>query len=179
MDKRFTSAFTDPGLTKLLGRFVSPFCLLHRVQLEAAESPLLRSGAGIRPLDLLVAVKICSGERLDKLTWKDSWYLGKMTANEDYFAEQIERFSKFVLIESWPKFWEKKAKSSETSGTPWVLTVVASLISNGIPEERAWTMPECQAIWLNSTFAISKGAELKVLTSEDEELIENLEKTEA
>jgi hypothetical protein len=179
MDKRFTSAFTDPGLTKLLGRFVSPFCLLHRVQLEAAESPLLRSGAGIRPLDLLVAVKICSGERLDKLTWKDSWYLGKMTANGDYFAEQIERFSQFVLVDAWPKFWEKKAKASETSGTPWVLTVVASLISNGIPEERAWTMPECQAIWLNSTFAISKGAELKVLTSEDEELIETLEKSEA
>jgi hypothetical protein len=179
MDKRFTSAFTDPGLTKLLGRFVSPFCLLHRVQLEAAESPLLRSGVPIRPLDLLVAVKICSGERIDKLTLKDSWYLGKMTSNGDYFAEQIDRFSKFVLIEAWPKFWEKKAKHSETSGTPWVLTVVASLISNGIPEERAWTMPECQAIWLNSTFAISKGAELKVLTSEDEELIETLEKTEA
>ena len=179
MDKRFTSAFTDPGLTKLLGRFVSPFCLLHRVQLEAAESPLLRSGAGIRPLDLLVAVKICSGERLDKLTLKDSWHLGKMTSNEDYFAEQIDRFSKFVLIEAWPKFWEKKAKHSETSGTPWVLTVVASLISNGIPEERAWTMPECQAIWLNSTFAISKGAELKVLTSEDEKLIEELEQTQA
>jgi hypothetical protein len=179
MDKRFTSAFTDPANTKLLGRFVSPFCLLHRVQLEAAESPLLRSGEGIRPLDLLVAVKICSGERLDKLSWKDSWYLGKMTANGDYFAEQIERFSKFVLVDAWPKFWEKKAKHSETSGTPWVLTVVASLISNGIPEDRAWTMPECQAIWLNSTFAISKGAELKVLTSEDEELIETLEKTEA
>jgi hypothetical protein len=179
MDKRFTSAFTDPGLTKLLGRFVSPFCLLHRVQLEAAESPLLRSGVGIRPLDLLVAVKICSGERLDKLTWRDSWYLGKMTANDDYFADQIERFSKFVLVEAWPKFWEKKAKHSETSGTPWVLTVVASLISNGIPEDRAWTMPECQAIWLNSTFAISKGAELKVLTSEDEELIDSLEKTPA
>jgi hypothetical protein len=179
MDKRFTSAFTDPGLTKLLGRFVSPFCLLHRVQLEAAESPLLRSGVGIRPLDLLVAVKICSGERLDKLTWKDSWYLGKMTANGDYFAEQIDRFSKFVLVEAWPKFWEKKAKHSETSGTPWVLTVVASLISNGIPEERAWTMPECQAIWLNSTFAISKGAELKVLTSEDEEIIDSLEKIQA
>ena len=179
MDKRFTSAFTDPGLTKLLGRFVSPFCLRHRVMLEAAESPLIRSGAAIRPLDLLFAVKICSGERLDKLTLKDSWYLGKMTANEDYFAEQIEFFSKYVLVEAWPKFWEKKAKHSETSGTPWVLTVVASLISNGIPEERAWTMPECQAIWLNSTFAISKGAELKVLTSEDEELIEELEKTQS
>jgi hypothetical protein len=176
MDKRFTSAFTDPGKTKLLGRFVSPFCLLHRVKLEAAESPLVRSGCTVRPLDLLVAVKICAGERIDDLNWRDSWHLGKMTANQNYFAEQVERFSQYVLIEAWPKFWEKRARSSETSGTPWVLTVVASLISNGIPEERAWTMPECQAIWLNCTFAISKGAELKVLTSEDEALIDSLEK---
>lgn len=176
MDKRFTSAFTDPGMTKLLGRFVSPFCLLHRVQLEAAESPLLRSDAGIRPLDLLLAVKVCSGERIDKITWKDSWYLGKMTSNEDYFAEQIDRFSQFVLVTAWPKFWEKKAKASESSGMPWPLAVVANLIANGIPEERAWMMPECQAIWLNSAFAISKGAELKVLTTEDEDLIEKLEK---
>lgn len=178
MDKRFTSAFTDPGLTKLLGRFVSPFCLLHRVQLEAAESPLLRSDSGIRPLDLLVAVKICSGERLDKLTWKDSWHLGRMTANPEYFAEQIERFSNFVLVSAWPKFWERKTSSLETSGIPWPLRVVTSLISNGIPEERAWTMPECQAIWLNSSFAVCKGAELKVLTSEDEELIDSLEKAQ-
>jgi hypothetical protein len=179
MDKRFTSAFTDPGLTKLLGRFVSPFCLLHRVQLEAAESPLLRSGADVRPLDLLVAVKICSGERLDKLTWKDSWYLGKMTGSGDYFAEQIERFSNYVLVSAWPKFWERKSRSMETSGIPWPLSVVANLIANNVSEERAWTMPECQAIWLNSSFAVCKGAELKVLTTEDEELIEQLEKSEA
>jgi hypothetical protein len=179
MDKRATSAFTDPGLTKLLGRFVSPFCLLHRVQLEAAESPLLRAGSGIRPLDLLVAVKICSGERLDKLSWKDSWYLGKMTSNADYFSEQIERFSNYVLVSAWPKFWERKSKSMETSGIPWPLSVVANLIANGISEDRAWTMPECQAIWLNSSFAVVKGADLKVLTTDDEELIEQLEKSEA
>ena len=179
MDKRFTSAFTDPGLTKLLGRFVSPFCLLHRVQLEAAESPLLRSGVGIRPLDLLVAVKVCSGERIDKLTLKDSWYLGRMNSNGDYFAEQIERFSNYVLVSAWPKFWERKSKSMETSGIPWPLSVVANLIANNISEERAWTMPECQAIWLNSSFAVVKGANLKVLTTEDEELIEELEKSEA
>jgi hypothetical protein len=160
----------------LLGRFVSPFCLLHRVQLEAAESPLLKSGVGIRPLDMLVAVKICSGERLDKITWKDSWYLGKMTSNGDYFADQIDRFAQFVLVTAWPKFWEKKAKAAESSGVPWPLSVVSNLIANGIPEERAWKMPECQAIWLNSAFAINKGAELKVLTTEDEELIETLEK---
>jgi len=110
------------------------------------------------------------------MTWKDSWYLGKMTSSEDYFCDQIDRFSQFVLVTAWPKFWEKKAKAAESSGVPWPLSVVSNLIANGIPEERAWKMPECQAIWLNSAFAINKGAELKVLTTEDEELIETLEK---
>lgn len=173
------SAFTDPAPEgiKILGRLVFPFSLSHRVHLEAADSPLLRQTVSIRPVDLLVAIKICAGEPVGKLTWKDSWYLGKMNGNEAYFAEQVDRFSKFVLVESWPKFWERKANKSESSGIPWMLSVVANLVMNGIPLERAWSMPECQAIWLNSSFAMINGAELKVLTTEDEELINQLLKT--
>lgn len=177
MDRRFLSAFTDPSdQVKILGRRVSPFCLLHRVQLEAADSPLLRSGTPIRPIDLLVAVKVCAGEPIGKPSFLDSWHVGKMANNEDYFVEQIAKFSSTVLVESWPKFWERKAKTGESNGLPWVLSVVANLVSNGIPEQRAWTMPESQAIWMNSAFAVIKGAELKVLTTEEEELLQEMEK---
>lgn len=177
MDKRFLSAFTDPSdQVKILGRRVRPFCLMHRVQLEAAESPLLRSSEGIRPVDLLVAVKVCAGEPIGKPSFLDSWYVGKMASNPIYFAEQVERFASLVLVEAWPKFWEKHTKTGDATGLPWVLSVVANLIANGIPEERAWTMPESQAIWMNSAFAVIKGAELKVLTTEEEELIEQMEK---
>ena len=58
---------------------------------------------------------------------------------------------------------------------PWVLTVVCNLVKHGISEERAWTMPESQAIWLHSAFAIGNGADMKVLTKEDEDLIAKLE----
>jgi len=177
VDKRFTSAFTDPsGHVKILGRKVSPFCLHHRVQLEAAESPLLRSDDGIRPLDLLVAVKICAGEPLHKLTFKDSWYLGKMTSNEDYFREQVKRFSDIVMVNAWPKFWEKRTKQGDSTGVPWILSVVANLVANNVPLEKAWSMPESQAIWLNSAFAVIKGADLKVLTTEEEQLMEEMTK---
>lgn len=177
MDKRFLSAFTDPSdQVRILGRRVRPFCLMHRVQLQAADSPLLRSEAGIRPVDLLVAVKVCAGEPIGKPSFLDSWYVGKMASNENYFAEQIERFASLVLIEAWPKFWEKHTKTGDATGLPWVLSVVANLVANGIPEERAWTMPESQAIWMNSAFAVIKGAELKVLTTEEEELIDQMEK---
>ena len=175
MDKRFLSAFTDPARIKILGRFVSPFSLLHRVQLEAIDSPLLREGADVRPSDLLVAVKICAGEPIGKPTLKDSWYLGRMNRSEVYFIRQLVRFSEFVLLESWPKFWEKKDKNRDTSGIPWPLTVVCGLIRNGVSEERAWTMPESQAIWIHSAFAVGHGADLKVLTHEDEQLLAKLE----
>lgn len=177
MDKRFTSAFTDPsGQVKILGRKVSPFCLFHRVQLEAAESPLLKSDADIRPVDLLVAVKICAGEPLGKTSFIDSWHIGKMASNPDYFAEQVDRFGQIVLVESWPKFWEKRTKQGDATGVPWVLSVVANLVANGIPLDRAWSMPESQAIWLNSAFAVIKGADLKVLTTEEEQLMEEMNK---
>lgn len=175
MDKRFLSAFTDPtDRIKLLGRSVSPFCLLHRVQLQAADSPLLRPDADIRPVDLLVAVKVCAGEPIGKPSWLDSWHLGKMANNQMYFAEQIERFSQYVLVDAWPKFWARKAKTAESNGVPWCLSVVANLVCNGVPIEQAWRMPESQAIWMNSAFAVIKGAELKVLTTEEEELMEEI-----
>lgn len=175
MDRRFLSAFTDPARIKILGRFVSPFSLLRRVQLEAVESPFVVPEKQVRPLDLLIAVKICSGETIDNLSLKDRFYLARMNAHEAYFVRQMARFAQYVLIEAWPKFWEKQSKSHDSSGMPWVLKVIASLVSNGYEESRAWTMPESQAIWLYSAFAINEGADMKVLTKDDEELIAKLE----
>ena len=175
MDKRCLSAFTDPCRLVVLGRYVDPFSLLRRLQLESIESPFVVPGKDVRPLDLLIAVKICAGEPIGKLTLKDYFYLGRMKSSEVYFVKQMCRFTEFVLIESWPKFWEKKAKHTNTTGMPWVLTVVCNLMNHGISEERAWTMPESQAIWLHSCFAISEGADMKVLTKEDEDLIAKLE----
>lgn len=175
MCPRFLSAFTDPAQIKMLGRFVSPFSMLRRLQLEAIESPFVVSDKPVRPLDLLIAVKICSGEPIHKLTLKDYFYLGRLKASEVYFVRQMSRFSEFVLIESWPKFWDKKAKHHNSTGMPWMLTVVCNLMNHGVSEERAWTMPESQAIWLHSCFAIGEGADMKVLTKQDEELIAKLE----
>ena len=175
MCPRFLSAFTDPAKIKMLGRFVSPFSMLRRLQLEAVESPFVVSTKEVRPLDLLIAVKICAGEPIGKLSLKDHYYLGRLNASESYFVKQMAYFAEFVLIESWPKFWDKTAKHHNSTGMPWVLTVVCNLMNHGVSEERAWTMPESQAIWLHSCFAIGEGADMKVLTKEDEELLAKLE----
>jgi hypothetical protein len=61
---------------------------------------------------------------------------------------------------------------------PWPLSIVANLIANGIDEKRAWEMPECQAIWLNSAFAIHKGADVSIMSPEEEAFMEEEEARE-
>lgn len=175
MDMRCISAFTDPARIKMLGRYVEPFSMLRRLQMESVESPFVVADKPVRPVDLLIAVKICAGEPIGKLGLIDRFYLARMNHSETYFVRQMSLFSEYVLINAWPKFWEKKAKYHNSTGMPWYLTVVCNLMNHGVSEERAWTMPEAQAIWLHSCFAISEGADMKVLTKEDEDLISKLE----
>lgn len=159
----------------MLGRYVEPFSMLRRLQMESVESPFVVADKPVRPVDLLIAVKICAGEPIGKLGLIDRFYLARMNHSETYFVRQMSLFSEYVLINAWPKFWEKKAKYHNSTGMPWYLTVVCNLMNHGVSEERAWTMPEAQAIWLHSCFAISEGADMKVLTKEDEDLISKLE----
>jgi hypothetical protein len=53
------------------------------------------------------------------------------------------------------------------------------LIAQGIPEQRAWEMPECQAIWLNSALAIRKGADVAIMSPEEEAFMAEEEAKEA
>jgi hypothetical protein len=177
MDKRFLSAYTDPARIRLLGRLVYPFCLLNRVRLMAAENPIVLGSDRVRPIDLLIAVKVCADEDLGRLTMRDHWELFRMTRSEEYFSKQLDRFVAYTLVQAWPKFWEKERTKSSGSGTPWPLTVVCNLVANGVTIEQAWTMPESQAIWMNCGMAMMNGADLKVLSTEEEDFLKNLDET--
>jgi hypothetical protein len=88
----------------------------------------------------------------------------------------LEAFAGYILVQDWPKFWEQTKKSSGGSkGVPWPLSIVASLIASGIDEKRAWEMPECQAIWYNSALAIAKGADVAIMSPEEEAYMEEEE----
>jgi len=181
VDNRFLFAFTDPGELKLLGRFVYPFCIKYRVRLLAINSPLVNTHRDIEPLDLVLAVQICSERRFGELTWLDYWYLAKLKRNKEYFQQTVLKFTDYAHQPIWPKFWDKKdiSEGSATGGVPWPLIILTNLISNGISEERAWNMPECQAVWLSTAFIKIKGGEVNVLTTEEEEFMEEERKNKA
>jgi hypothetical protein len=173
VDRRFLNAHIDPAPFRLLGRSLFPWCLKYRVRLTAFDSPLITGSRGVTPADLIFACQVCAEEPLGEIGWRDQLRISDLCYRPAKFEVLLEAFAGYILVQNWPKFWEQtKAKSGGGSkGVPWPLSVVANLIAHGIDEKRAWEMPECQAIWLNSALAISKGADIAIMSPEEEAFI--------
>ena len=176
MDRRFLNAYTDPSRFRILGRNLYPWCLKYRVWLTALESPLL-NGKPVGPEDLLLAVNVCSEQRIGRFTMMERWRLLRLASKPDNFQKELKRFAEYTMVGHWPKFWEKKSEGGSSGrGMPWPLTIVSNLIQHGIEEKRAWEMPECQAIWMHTAFGIAQGADVNVLSSELEDELDALAK---
>ena len=181
MDGRFLQACTDPARVSFLGRLVYPFCLKYRVRLLAVDSPFVTEGRNVTPLDLLTAVKICAEEPIGPLGWKDKLIVLRMERRPSLFIMDVERFVAYVQATSWPKFWSKNTATkgeAEDAGIPWPLGIVTALVKAGWEEKRAWEMPECQAVWYSSAIAAAAGSESKLLTTDEEAFMDDLEKQE-
>jgi hypothetical protein len=170
MDKRFLAAYIDPAPFRLLGRSLYPWCLKYRVRLMALESPLMDGHREVTPADIIFACQVCAEEPLGQVGWRDRLLIMQMSRDPSRFQLMLDAFAEYVLVANWPKFWEQtaKTKGGTSRGIPWPLAIVANLISNGIEEKRAWEMPECQAIWLNSALAVTKGADISIMSPEEE-----------
>lgn len=181
MDKRFLAAWIDPApLPRVLGRSLYPWCLKYRVRLEAFQSPLIDGSREITPADLILAVRLCAEEPIGKFGIADTWRVIHLERNPKEFERVLGIFSSYILVAHWPKFWEQaKTKGGGGKGIPWVLAIVSNLIANGIEEKRAWEMPECQAIWMNTAFGVRNGADVSVMSPEEEAFMSNEEVKEA
>jgi hypothetical protein len=182
VDRRFLNAYVDPAPFKLLGRTLYPWCLKYRVRLMAFDSPLVTGSRGVTPADLIFACQVCAEEELGgRIGWIDQLRIISLSSKPAKFERLLKAFAGYVLVDNWPKFWEQtKTKSGgRDKGVPWPLSIVANLIASGIPEKRAWEMPECQAIWLNSALAIRKGADVAIMSPEEEAFMAEEEAREA
>jgi hypothetical protein len=180
LDRRFIQAFTEPARVRILGRLVYPFCLKHRLQLLALDSPFLRDGdPAITAADLILAVKVCAEESLEP-TWRDTWEGVKLARSRKYMTEEGQKFLLYAGSANWPKFWEAKQSGGNATGMPWIMAVVCNLVKHGVPEDRAWNMPEAQAIWMSTGFMANEpGTGIKVLTTEEEEMLDQVARVEA
>lgn len=180
MDKRFLNAFLTPRATRLAGYDLFPWCLKHRLWLEALDHPIL-SGKPCGPSDLMFFVKVCAEKPVSKVTLRDKWEAAKLR-DPATFNRTLDAAYEHMRVDCWPKFWERKEETGaggRNRGMPWVLSILSNLVKAGHTLEDAMNLPECQAIWLSCGASIQSGGELDILTSEDEELLDELQRVKA
>lgn len=179
MDSRFLRAFTEPRRRRFLGRDLFPWCLKYRMRLMAFHSPFVAEDGQPREIgfgDLLLAAHVCSETPLGTYGLKDA-LCRFFLRDEVALASAVVSFREYMGESMLPKFWAKAAggrTSESVPNLPWPLAIVATLIRNGVEEKRAWEMPEAQAVWLHATFAIQGGADVSILTTDEEEFLDSL-----
>ena len=182
MEKRWIKAATIlPPTLKVCGVRLLPFCLRHRVVLEALNSPVLGSIEAVTPSDLLMAVRTLSTLDLDAmrkpLTLRESWFLAYYTYRPTkFYAEVLKLLTYFNAQSLWPRFWEKG--SAKDGGIPWQLAIVAVLTRNGCTLDEAWTMPEAEAVWLHIANCRAEGAKVDVVSETEWDAMEKYRKEE-
>lgn len=176
-DRRFLNSCITPSETNILGYRLKPFCIQHRLWLEAIDTPFFKPDAEIKFSDLITVLKICSHQTVGKPTWHDRWIALRLHLSKDLQIRAAKAFVSYIdTSDAWPRFYERKSTASGDSGVPWQLSVVCNLVKNGIGYEEALLMPESKAIWLSTIFGIYAGAKLDILTTDDEEMLDELAK---
>lgn len=175
MDKRFLRAFLTPRATKLCGHELYPWCLKHRLWLTALNHPIV-VGGDATPAEIVFFARVCAEKPVGKASLMDKWQAIRL-ARPAYRYAALDTIRQHIRLDCWPKFWERaehQGEGARNNGIPWVLSVLTNLTRNGHSLEEALNLPECQAIWLATSINASKGAKVEVLTSEDEELLDEL-----
>ena len=177
MDKRFLAAFLTPRATRLLGYTLYPWCLKHRLQLTALESPLI-TGKDVTVGDLIIFAKVCAEKPLDgRIGLNDRWHLLRLGFSKDGLLKSYRLAGEHMRADTWPKFWDQpKTEGGEArcGGIPWALSVLSNLLRNGLTLEEALHLPEAQAVWLSTANSVHAGAKIEVLTTDDEALLDSL-----
>ena len=180
MDARYLQATTVlPHQDKVCGRTLRPFCLRHRVALEAIESPFLDpANKEFDPVAVIKAARILStydkNEMAGKFSISDKLHLARMAISRKYYSRCVGVILGCIRVSlSYPKFWTKEKKAEVNfEKIPYPLACVASLCRNGVGLEEAWTMPEGEAVWMSVANAIYEGAKIDVLSTDEEKELE-------
>jgi hypothetical protein len=177
MDARYLKATTVlPSDVKVCGKRLLPFCLRHRVLLEAIDSPFLDfAKRGFTATDVIKAVRILSTYEKESInapiTFMEKWHMILLNSNRKKLARSVGRIIGVITEScSYPKMWSKD-KTMNKENIPWVLACVANNVRNGCTLEEAWTMPEGEAVWMSISHAIYNGSKIDVLSTDDEKML--------
>lgn len=184
MASRWTNAATIlPPTVEVCGYRLLPFCLRHRVALEAISSPVLLTDLPMTPEHLIAAARILSTHDVASVrrpaSLRDRYYINRLSFSRSAMTAELVKLHAYIVEQSlWPRFWAKE-ESAGSNGIPWTLAVVSSLIRNGCTLTEAWTMPEAEAIWLHVSHCKADGGNVSIVSDEEWEAMARFKQAEA
>lgn len=182
MDGRFVTAFVLPEKWEILGYKLGPFTLRRYMALMAIESPVLTEPpASITPEDMLIFLRICSSDDAFKAlkppTLLDKWKRMRMEVDSAYFVKAVLDAKDYIETGvATPKTFTKEdgVKEFKKENVPSVLGLVTSLMAKlNMTSKEAWSCTVGQAVWYLTAYAVSEGAEIRILSTQDEEKMES------
>ena len=176
MDGRFLTAFILPKEWDIMGYKLKPFSLRHTLVLMALQSPVLAMQAGrIKPEDIIIFLRICSTDNafvaLKEPTWRDKLNQVRLEISIKKFVEVAVQIKAYmVACNTTPVTYSKDDEKEKTKeNIPGVLGMATSLMSRlHMSPEEAWNCTVGQAVWYVTAYGVSEGADIKILSTEDE-----------
>lgn len=177
MDGRFLTAFILPEKWEIMGYTLKPFSLRHTMTLTALESPIVLGKAHmVTPEDIIIFLRVCSSKNafvaLKKPSLMDRWNQVRMEMETSYYFDQLMAINEYMkACNTMPNTYKKPdAQEKKKENVPVVLGLVTSLMSKmNMSLDEAWDCTAGQAVWYLTAYSIGEGAEVKILSTQDEE----------
>lgn len=186
MNRLFAESFLNRDDHVVLGRSLLPLSMWHLLHLEIARSPYFSGASFPSPLDLRMAVTVCttpfprlpdlSGRRL-VWDWLKSWRCDFLTETAKFRA-YLDDFNALPML--WRQEERRTPGARETVSLPWALAIVTGICgSTGWSAETAWNMPVGQAYWYHVAFAMHRGCHVDLLNEGEMLAIEKVKARKA
>ena len=164
-----------PREKRICGIKLNPINFRHLLLLELIESPLLKFNKSCSVIDLITAIKIFSSKdnsKISKVSLYEKFHFSRLYYDLSYQAEISQELKIFIEESlSFPKVWIKESdgiKKDEENMPQSIVSVTALMSKLNMSEKDAWEIPVCKAAWYLTAYACVEGAEIKVITTEEE-----------
>jgi hypothetical protein len=181
MDGRFLTAFILPESWSIMGYKLKPFSLRHTMTLTALESPIVAAdGPRVKPEDIVIFLRVCSSDNafvaLSKPSLWDRWCQARMEVDTTYYFDQLMAINAYIkLCNTMPNTYNKdEGQEKKKENVPVVLGLATSLMSKlNFNKDEAWDCTVGQAVWYLTAYAVSEGADVKIISTQDEAKMES------
>ena len=167
MDKRLANSFFFDA-HRVYGYTLEPFCLLHSLQLEALESPLVTGGKA-SPADLIVAAQVCASHDVRTSYKRHPWRMAWRS-----FEQELAKWDAyFDNCTSGPHLYSRPSGGGGSLNAPWQQIIATRLQKDlGMSYRDAWTLPEGRVLWEFYSLREQQEEDSMILSDQQEEVME-------